>query len=869
VEAAMQRTVRILLESVLILLTLAALAHAGGPRWVAGSAYFNPAANGQPIVWANGQIAYYTDQGSLSSSVNQSQANQMIAAAVAVWRAIPTAGVNIARAGSLAENVDGSNVTDGPNGVTYPADLDSTDLARPVAIVYDEDGSVIDAFYGGGASSPSTCQQDGVFTTIDNLSVAGNIVHALMIVNGLCAASAANIAVLQYQLVRGFGRILGLDWSQANEEMFVGDQITAGGLSGWPVMHPMERLCSSSGQTCLPNGTTLRFDDIAALNRLYPVTGANLPSFPGKQLTAVHTISIHGTLEFKHGQGMQGVNVVLRPLSADNGLPDIRDTVTAITGAGFRGNAGNVVTGFTDAQGNPLTRFGSDDPAQEGYFDLSGIPLPPGASSASYQLTFEAVDPLYTGQMSVGAYTTGQVAPSGTMPTEYLPDLGAGATIERTIVVGDSADESLSGNDGTQQSPVTVSPSGEWTARISGYGHVSWIEWWARGNREFTVETTALDENGQPTITKAALVSGLWNGTDDGGGLPVTGTPEAFNGPVLGLTTLSVLALADSEVRLGIADQRGDGRPDYVYRGRVLYADAVQPASLPAGGGPILITGLGFRPNSVVTVDGAAAVITSVSPTEITAVAPPSASASASVLVEVQDPETLGVAIIADGLSYGAANGDTIGIVSAPSGFVPTGQPLAFTVRALNWTTQKPAVDAAITYTVSAGQASLGCGLATCTAITTSDGTATIYVNPASAAASVTASLGNGASVTASFTGSLAELLTVVSGGAQSIPAGQTFAPVTLQLTDSVGNPVANTTISVYETLDAWTAPCPAQGACPPAPLLARRTLSLTTSAYGEGTFSPLSAPSQSTRLYITAVSGSAAGLNLELDSNP
>ena len=34
-------------------------------------------------------------------------------------------------------------------------------------------------------------------------------------------------------------------------------------------------------------------------------------------------------------------------------------------------------------------------------------------------------------------------------------------------------------------------------------------------------------------------------------------------------------------VRLGIADMRGDGRPDYAYMGWVLYADTVSPARLP------------------------------------------------------------------------------------------------------------------------------------------------------------------------------------------------------------------------------------------------------------------------------------------------
>src|SRR5271156_2231169 len=154
-----------------------------------------------------------------------------------------------------------------------------------------------------------------------------------------------------------------------------------------------------------------------------------------------------------------------------------------------------------------------------------------------------------------------------------------------------------SGDDGTPIVTSECSPSGQWTARISSYGHISWMQWRARANREFTVEATALDESGQPTVNKAQLVLGMWNGTDAEGIPPVTGTPQPFNGNVVALTTLPLLTTADSEVRLGIADLRGDGRPDYLYRGRVLYADTVVPPRLPATGGPIVIDGIGFRQN--------------------------------------------------------------------------------------------------------------------------------------------------------------------------------------------------------------------------------------------------------------------------------
>ena len=56
-----------------------------------------------------------------------------------------------------------------------------------------------------------------------------------------------------------------------------------------------------------------------------------------------------------------------------------------------------------------LGQMGTNDSTQQGEFDLSGIPLPPGVSSANYQVTFEAIDPLFILQNSVGPYHDGQV----------------------------------------------------------------------------------------------------------------------------------------------------------------------------------------------------------------------------------------------------------------------------------------------------------------------------------------------------------------------------------------------------------------------------------------------------------------------------
>lgn len=965
-ERADRNSGRLVLLALLVLFAVA-IAHAGGPRWVAGSSYFNASVKGQPIVWAKGQVIYFTDLGNLSTQVNQAQANAMVATAAAVWSNVNTAAVSIQSGGSLGEDVNGSNVIAGSSGLTLPADIQPTATSIPVAIVYDADGSVIDAIYGSGASSPLVCQNNGVLVSVDNLAVTGNIVHALMLVNGLCATSTNQIANLQYELIRGFGRVLGLDRSQANEEMFATGQFSTGGLAGWPLMHAIERLCNGGSGQCYTNPTQLRTDDIAALNRLYPVTAANVGNFPGKTITASATLSVRGTIQFAGSQGMQGVNVVLRPLS--NGLPDLQYTATAVSGVSFQGNAGNPIDGLTDASGNALNQFGSDDLSLEGYFDLSGVPLPPGSTSAQYQLTFEVLNPLYSGNASVGPYTTGEVSPSGTMPILQLGTLSAGSTTTQDVVIND-AEWAESGADGAESSPASVPVNGEWTGRITGYGHTAWFAWWARGGREFTIEAVALDEGGNPTENKAQVVIGAWNGSDAAGTGPVTGTVQPFNGNVPGLTTLSVLTIADSEVRIGLADLRGDGRPDYAYFGRILYADSVVPARLPVKGGPMVIRGMGFRPGMAVTVNGIAAQVSSVTPTSIVATAPPAGSATGTAVVQVQDPLTRGVAAINSGVSYDAEPDDAISILSAPMGSVPIGVPEPFTVRAINVDSWTAAAGVTVTFALTEGAAAFGCGQNLCSVVTSGDGTATVEVTATSTAlAQVTASLANASSVVAEFTGttppSVAALtpnlyvalgatvqwpvqamvlngagsamagqpvtwsadsgisalagqsisdagglagnqlsvgpfsdstnaavhvclagttdcdaftvtpvhpetaaLAAWSGTSQYITAGQSFAPVVLRVTDSFGHPLAGAKVIFAEMLVGWTEPCPLQGSCPPAPILAQQVVAAVSGIDGLVTLKPLSGNGLAGRLLAMAATGNVT-LTFELAAAP
>ncbi len=433
----------------LSLLIVAAACFAGGPKYVAGVTYFNSSVLGQPIHWAGGQVNYYVDQGSLSSTVTNRQAVAMVDAAAALWNAVPTAGVTLTDMGPLNEDVRGANiVASGTNftvtneqidqlaQIAQPADVTPAATQYPVGVIFDEDGSVINALFGPGASDPTSCEFNGVWFWIDNVNPDATIAHAILLLNGLCATDANILAMMSFEVERAFGHILNLDYAQVNPGALQNEE--PGGTQGWPIMQPISGVCGPTGGLCIPEPSILHFDDIAALNRLYPITAENLSSFPGKQLTAANTVSIQGTIAFQTGVGMQGVNVVARPLDA-NGNPLYQYTVTSVSGVSFNGNHGNPITGFADTNGNLLTMWGSNDPAVQGSFDLSGIPLPPGVTTANYQVTFETIDPLYILTNSVGPYLDGQVAPSGSLASISVPAMSAGSTQTLTVNATNSA----------------------------------------------------------------------------------------------------------------------------------------------------------------------------------------------------------------------------------------------------------------------------------------------------------------------------------------------------------------------------------------------------------------------------------------------
>jgi hypothetical protein len=781
--------------------------HAGGFRFVAGVSNFDPNAVGKPISWANGNIVYFTDQGNAGPMLPQSTANAFVADAISRWTSVPTAALVATRGGALAEDVNGSNIINVDGGISLPADIQPPATNKPLAIVYDDDGKITDALLGTRASDPSLCATNSVIGGVDRLGSDAHIVHALIIINGLCAQSASDLPPLKYHLIRVLGTALGLDWSQANDNVRSGSPSPGNeDYAGFPLMHPLEPFCGSAITSCIANADQLRMDDRATISRLYPVTTENISGFPGKQLFSSNTIRISGSIYFSDvhgnaGQPMQGVNVVARLIDPNTGIPSRRYVASCVSGFLFRGNAGNHVSGFGVSQ--RLDAFGSDNPSLEGFYDLAGLEVPAGQSTASYQITVEPVNPLFNGESSVGPYASAQVTPSGSAAPVTFSNLSPGDVITSDVVMSGSTritTDSSEPNSFAMPSPVPA--SGEWWGSLSGYGDEDFFSFPARANGSFDFQVTALNEALLPTATKAQPELGVWAPSD------ITNPQlfvNAFNTLRTGVTELASEINVTGKLKLGIADYRGDGRPDYLYRARLLYADTVTPQRINSGGGPVVIRGIGFRRGMTVTVGGAAASIIAVEENQIVFTAPLLGAGAQDVVVH--DASTGATTTLRGGLTYGLTNGDHLMIVSSANGPVPPGAvaPNPIVVRAVAADGTTPIIGVSVNFSVLPAQSQFTtCGSNTCSLTTDANGEASISLAVNAAGANtVTASLA-GTFVNATISGSstatlfaIKPLTLLLAGSSTSVllpvrllsgGVGIAAQPITYTLTSGTGS---------------------------------------------------------------------------------
>ncbi|MFZ0478733.1 MAG: hypothetical protein WAL71_06255 [Terriglobales bacterium] len=794
---------RILIVALIVILTSATL-HAGGPAFIAGSGY-DPGVEGQPLLWSSATVQYYTDQGDLSPILTNAQADAFVAAAITPWTTAAGVGLTVSQAGHLAEDVTGSNIEVADGVITAPADITPSAADTPLGIVYDYDGTVTDALLGEGAGSIEDCFTNAVFGGPDNFSASGNIVHALAVVNGVCASSSAQLPDVQYRLVRVLARIFGLGWSQANINVLTNTPPPSqADFQGFPVMHFADPISCVPITICYGgadgiNAAMPKLDDATALAALYPASGGNPQPTGG----------IWGNVYFTDGSGnaaqmMQGVNVVARLMVGTQ--PSRQYVVTSVSGYSFAGNAGNIITGYVDANGLPFNRWGSSDPTVEGTYNLGELTIPAGQTTAQYQLSVEALDPNWS--TGVGSYAPTQVEPSGSF-APVVVTVASGVTAERDIpMLGTAIAQTHPGSGSTYQNPAPLPQAGGWGSWISGYGSADFFEFTAQANRTASIAVTAFDESGNPTESKLLPVIGIWQLSDQSGNPAPAATPSAFNSMTFGMTRLDALFNGSEAYRVGVADYRGDGRPDYFYQASVLYSDTVTPARLSLTGGVTTLQGIGFQQGLQVSAGSNGGTVLAQSANQMQ-VALPSAAQDGIATIQVTDPVTGSFSQMIGALTYGAAATDLLFLLQGAESSTPVGAPAAnlIRVRATASDGLTPVNGATLVWNSTNGIEFSVCSQASsCAVLTDAAGEASTAVTPtATGSGTITAQLAPASYSPAqtqqtSLVGTSSSLSLAAVSPTQWIAQGATLAvPLTVEALNQQNAPLAN--VLVYYTL--------------------------------------------------------------------
>jgi hypothetical protein len=353
------------------------------------------------------------------------------------------------------------------------------------------------------------------------------------------------------------------------------------------------------------------------------------------------------------------------------------------------------------------------------------LQIPNGAQSAQYQLSVEAIDPLWS--QDVGPYGPLQVQPSGTFQP-IIVTVALGGDTQQDVLMQASAIQKLNWfGPTTYASPAPLPAGGNWTGSLNAFGEIDYFWFNAQSNRTLSVIVTALDEFGATVQSKLQPVAGMWALSDPGTSPAPAETPSAFNTSFFGETRLDAGLLQSTAFRLGIADYRGDGRPDYRYHARVFYGDSIFPARASAGANtPIAIQGLGFLANTAVGIAAANPPLVAISAKQMLINAPPMADGIQDVVLS--DAATGGSSTMTGVLTFGAGPTDTIVLLPGPNPAIPVGGQITNPIRVqvLASDGKTPVPGASVFFTSAPAVAFSACGGgASCTVLTDQSGEAT------------------------------------------------------------------------------------------------------------------------------------------------
>ena len=242
----------------LFALFLSAPVMAGGPLVLEGPNGHVPATYQNPI------IVFNIETGALGARDNET-ADQLVIDSLDIWNNILTSTIHLTQGPDVTDE-DGvpldineinftSYIPDPANNAIHNDD----DSLNP--IVYDNDGSIIDAFFGVG-------QGTGTDATVVGFAASSIIIGSSFFTEGFAVINGnvdlpINSNQLKLIIAHEIGHYLGLDHSQANiknTEAF-SDRCPAADNNDYPLMYPYA--CRDS-QVTHP-------DDTVSLSTLYPV----------------------------------------------------------------------------------------------------------------------------------------------------------------------------------------------------------------------------------------------------------------------------------------------------------------------------------------------------------------------------------------------------------------------------------------------------------------------------------------------------------------------------------------------------------------------------------------------------------------------
>jgi hypothetical protein len=254
-------------------------------------------------------------------------------------------------------------------------------------------------------------------------------------------------------------------------------------------------------------------------------------------------------------------------------------------------------------------------------------------------------------------------------------------------------------------------------------------------------------------------VVGIWSLGDPQGTAPPAFTAAPFNSATFGMSRLDAEVLSSNSFIIGIADLRGDGRPDYHYHAHVLYGDSAIPPRVPVGGGAITLQGTGFTPGLAVTVGSASAPLLATNARQMLAAIP--AQRDGPQTITISDPVSGAFSTMTNVLTFGAASTDQIVLLLGSNPPTPVGTQATnpVTVRVLASDGVTPVNGATVGWATTNGATlSICSGSSACSAISDEGGVTSTWVTPgATGNAAITATLAPGVyrpaqSVTATMT---------------------------------------------------------------------------------------------------------------------